>query len=50
VHGAERTWGAGGMFWVGVRILRGTPRRLDGRRGEIRRGEGRWVGEVEEEA
>jgi hypothetical protein len=21
-HGAERTWGAGGMFWVGVRILR----------------------------
>ena len=36
VHGAERTWGAGGMFWVGVRILEGTPRRLDGRRGEIR--------------
>jgi hypothetical protein len=36
VHGAERTWGAGGMFWVGARFLEGTPRRLDGRRGEIR--------------
>jgi hypothetical protein len=24
VHGAERTWGAGGMFWVGVRILEGS--------------------------